>query len=130
MITAATLADAVLVGHGLFIAWAVLGGFAVWRRPWLALLHLPAAAWGVWIEWSGGICPLTPIEQRLRQAAGEAGYSGSFVEHYLGAAIYPEGLTREIQFAIGFFVLLLNAAVYAVLLARLLRRRATRARCL
>lgn len=130
MITAATLADAVLIGHGLFIAWAVLGGFAVWRRPWLALLHLPAAAWGVWIEWSGGICPLTPIEQRLRLAAGEAGYSGSFVEHYLGAAIYPEGLTREIQFAIGFFVLLLNAAVYAVLLARLLRRRATRGRCL
>jgi hypothetical protein len=115
----ALLADAVLLLHGLFIAWVVLGGLAAWRRPWLALLHLPMAAWGVWIEWSGGLCPLTPLEQRLRAEAGQAGYTGGFVDHYLGALIYPDGLTREWQFALGAFVLLLNALVYG----RLWRRR-------
>ena len=129
--THALLADALLVVHGLFIAWVVLGGIAVWFRLWLAALHLPAAAWGVWIEWSGGICPLTPLEQRLRQAAGEGGYSGGFIEHYLGATIYPEGLTRDAQWTIGLFVLLLNAAVYtAILVRRAARRRAARRRCL
>jgi hypothetical protein len=117
------LADAVLLLHGLFIAWVVLGGLAVWRRPWLAAVHLPAAAWGVWIEWSGGLCPLTPLEQRLRTEAGQEGYGGSFVEHYLGALIYPDGLTRESQFALGAFVLLLNLFVYGLLLGRAMRRR-------
>ena len=95
------LADAVLVVHGLFIVFVVLGGLLVLRWPKLAWLHLPAVVWGVWIEWSGGICPLTPLEQRLRIAAGEAGYAGGFIEHYLTAAIYPEGLTCELQVALG-----------------------------
>src|SRR5687768_2258755 len=69
----ALLADAVLVLHGLFIAWVVLGGFAVWWRAGLAWLHLPAVVWGVWVECSGSLCPLTPLEQSLRHAAGQAG---------------------------------------------------------
>jgi len=67
----------------------------------------------VWIEWSGGLCPLTPLEWRLREAAGQAGHRGGFVEFYLTAAIYPEGLTREVQWALGAFVLLLNVVLYA-----------------
>ena len=106
------LADAVLLLHGLFIAFVLVGGLAVWRWPRLAWLHLPAVAWATWITWTGGFCPLTPLEISLRQAAGEAGYSGGFIEHYLLAAIYPEGLTRTTQVATGFFVALLNLAVY------------------
>lgn len=119
------LADAVLVVHGLFIVWVVLGGFAVWARPWLAWLHLPAAAWGVWIEASGGICPLTPLEWRLRAAAGQSGHGGGFIEHYLTAAIYPDGLTREVQWLLAGGVLAVNALTYGALLAR---RRAARRR--
>jgi hypothetical protein len=120
------LADAVLLLHALFVAWVVLGGLAVLKAPRLAWLHLPAVAWGVWIEWSGGLCPLTPLEQRLRRAAGERGYSGGFVEHYVTAALYPDGLTRELQWALGAFVLLVNVAVYAVICARLASRRRRR----
>lgn len=115
---AAILADAVLVLHGLFIAWVVLGGLVVLRWPRLAWLHLPAVAWGVWIELSGGICPLTPLEQRLRQAAGEAGYSGGFIEHYLGGLIYPAGLTRNTQVMLAGVVLTINLVAYTVLWRR------------
>jgi hypothetical protein len=113
----------VLVLHGLFIAFGTLGGLAVLRWPVLAWLHLPTVVWAVWIEWSGRICPLTPLEQRLRIAAGQQGYRGGFIEHYLTAAIYPDGLTREVQFALGALVLLINVAAYSVLLARRRGRR-------
>jgi hypothetical protein len=121
----AWLADALLLLHGLFILWVMLGALAVWRWPLLAWLHLPAAAWGVWIEWSGGICPLTPLEWRLREAAGQAGHRGGFIEHHLAAAIYPDGLTREVQFALGALVLFVNLALYGMVLWR---RRARRSR--
>jgi hypothetical protein len=116
------LADAVLVLHGLFILFAVFGVLAAWRRPWLAALHLPAAAWAAWVTMSGSICPLTPLENELRRSAGQAGYTGGFIDHYLVAWIYPEGLTRPVQAALGVGVVVLNLALYALLIAR--RRRA------
>ncbi|MBB3175917.1 DUF2784 domain-containing protein [Variovorax sp. Sphag1AA] len=112
------LADGVLVLHGAFILFVLVGGAAVWRWPRLAWLHLPAVAWAIWIEWSGGICPLTPLENEFRRAAGLAGYEGGFIEHYLLAAIYPEGLTRGVQMVLGAFVALLNLTVYGRLLLR------------
>ena len=116
------LADAVLVLHGLFIAWAALGAVAVWRWPRLAFLHLPALAWAVWIEASGGVCPLTPLENSLRRAAGQSGYSGGFIEHYLGSAIYPDGLTRQSQWVVAGVLLAFNAALYGLIAARSRRR--------
>lgn len=118
------LADAVLVFHGLFIAWAAAGAIAVWRWPRLAWLHLPALAWAVWIEASGRICPLTPLENSLRRAAGQTGYSGGFIDHYLGRIIYPNGLTRETQWVIAGVLLLVNAGAYLMIVRRA-RRRAT-----
>ena len=89
------LADAVLIVHLAFIAFVVLGGLLVLRWPRIAWLHLPAVAWGAWIEFSGGICPLTPLEVGLRARGGEAAYSGGFIEHYVTGLIYPEGLDRS-----------------------------------
>jgi hypothetical protein len=111
------LANAVLMFHALFIAFAVFGGLiAIWQRGkayrfWL-YLHLACAAWAATVVIMGWTCPLTPLEQTLRQAAGEQGYKSSFIEHYLLAAIYPEGLTRPIQIALGIGVLVFNALVY------------------
>jgi len=119
--TARLLADAVLLLHGLFILFAVLGGLGVWRWPRLAWLHLPAAAWAGWVVSAGWICPLTPLENSLRRRAGEAGYSGGFVEHYLLGLIYPEGLTRPVQVGLGLGVLLFNAVLYGWLVARRIR---------
>lgn len=115
---AALLADLVLGLHAAFVAFVVAGGLLVLRRPGLAWLHLPAAAWGAAIELGGWICPLTPLENRLRAAAGEAGYAGDFLGHWLQLLLYPPGLTREIQLALGAGVLLVNAAVYGLLLRR------------
>ena len=114
----AILADAVLVFHGLFIVWAALGALAVLRWPKLVWVHLPALAWAVWIETSGRICPLTPLENSLRRAAGEAGYSGGFIEHYLGRIIYAAGLTREAQWAVAGVLLAVNVVMYGVIVAR------------
>lgn len=116
------LADLVVVVHLAFVAFVVLGGLLALRWPWVAALHLPAAAWGVLIEFGGWICPLTPLENALRQRGGEAGYSGGFVERYLLSILYPDGLTRGVQVALGLIVLAVNAAVYGWLLARRRRR--------
>ncbi|MGY2489809.1 DUF2784 domain-containing protein [Cupriavidus sp. CP313] len=110
----AWLADLVVIVHGLFILFVVAGGLLVLRWPRVAWLHLPAAVWGVLIEWSGWICPLTPLENSLRQAAGQAGYSGGFVERYLLPLIYPAGLTPAVQLWLGAVVLAVNVAVYAL----------------
>ncbi len=115
------LANAVVVAHGLFIVFVVVGGFLAWRRPWVAAVHLPCALWGILIEFRGWICPLTPLENSLRARAGQAGYSGGFIEHYLLPAIYPAGLTPRVQLVLGSAVLLLNAFAYAVLIRRLQR---------
>jgi hypothetical protein len=104
------LADLVVALHFGFIAFAVVGALAVLRWPRLTWLHVPAAAWAVWIELSGGICPLTPLENALRARAGQSGYAGSFVEHYLVPLVYPAGLTPAIQLALGLGVLALNLA--------------------
>jgi hypothetical protein len=115
------LADAVLIVHLAFIVFVALGGLLVQRWPRLAWLHLPAIAWGAWIEFSGSICPLTPLEIGLRARSGEATYTGGFIEHYITRLIYPEGLDRRHQIVLGAFVLVLNAGIYAWLLWR--RRR-------
>jgi hypothetical protein len=108
------LADLIVVCHLGFVLFVVLGGALAlrWRRA--AWLHLPALLWGAGIEFVHGICPLTPLENRLRRLGGEAGYSGGFVEHYLLPVLYPAGLTEDVQLALGAFVVLLNAAVYAL----------------
>lgn len=115
-------ADAVLIVHLAFIVFVVLGGLAVLRWPRLALIHLPAVAWGVALELNGWLCPLTPLENALRRAAGEAGYAGGFIEHYLLALIYPAGLTPTIQLWLGLGVLAVNLPIYAWLLWRRRRR--------
>ena len=116
------LADLVVVVHLAFVLLVVFGGLLVLRWPRLALIQLPAAVWGVVIEWAGWICPLTPLENSLRARSGAAGYGGGFVEHYLLRVLYPAGLTRDVQIVLGLTVLLVNAIAYGLLLAR--RRRA------
>jgi len=115
------LADAVVAFHGLFIVFVILGGFLAWRWRFVAVVHIPCALWGMLIEYRGWICPLTPLENSLRMRAGQAGYSGGFIEHYLVPAIYPSGLTPRIQAALGTAVVVINVFTYAVLIRRLTR---------
>lgn len=112
------LADAVLLLHAGFVVFVAAGGLLVLRWPHLAWLHLPSAAWGAAIEFGGWICPLTPLENRLRAAAGESGYAGDFIGHWVQGWLYPAGLTRPMQWALGAAVLLVNGLVYAVLVRR------------
>jgi hypothetical protein len=115
---ARALADVIVVLHFGFLLFVVLGGLAVLRWPRLAWLHVPAAIWGVLIEFFGWICPLTPLENHFRALGGQAGYSGGFIQHYIVSVLYPDQLTRGTQLMLGALVLALNAIVYARLWMR------------
>ena len=108
------LADALVVVHLFFVAFVMTGGFLLARWPRLAWLHLPAAAWGAFIEFTGGICPLTPLENHLRVLAGGSAYGGGFVERYLLPVLYPENLTQPVQLALGGAVVGVNLVAYAL----------------
>ena len=118
------LADVVVVLHIGFVLFVVLGGFLLRRWPKLVYVHLPVAIWGVLIEFVGWVCPLTPLEKHLRALGGEAGYAGGFVEHYLLPILYPHVLTRNVQIALGLFVLAINAIAYFLFLRDRRRRTA------
>lgn len=108
----------VLVVHLAFIVFVMAGALLAWRRRWVLAVHLPAAAWGFWVEASGSMCPLTPAENYLRMRAGLAGYSGGFIEHYLLGAIYPAGLTRGTEYVLAAVVLIVNVILYGLVLGR------------
>jgi hypothetical protein len=111
-------ADAVLLAHFAFIVFVLFGAMLVVRWRWIVFAHLPAAAWGFFVEVSGRICPLTYVENYLRERAGESGYSQGFIEHYLLPVIYPAGLTQEVQYALAGVVVLVNVLAYGWLLYR------------
>ena len=117
-------ADAVLVFHLAFIVFALLGGLLAIRWRWMVWLHLPAAGWGFFVEVTGRICPLTSLENMLREQAGSSAFSGGFVAHYLVPLIYPAGLTPDIQWLLAGVVVAVNLAVYGGLLVQ---RRTARA---
>ena len=110
------LADLIVLIHFAFVLFVIFGGLVALRWPKAAYVHLPIAVYGALIELVGWICPLTPLEKRLRESAGLEGYQGGFVEHYILPVLYPSGLTRNIQVALGGLVIVLNLAVYALVL--------------
>lgn len=112
------LADFALLLHLFFVLWVVAGGLAVWRWPRLIWLHLPAALWGVVVEVAGWPCPLTWLEDYWRQSGGETAAAGTFVERLLAPLLYPTGLTRPLQIALGAGVFVLNLLLYALWLRR------------
>jgi hypothetical protein len=111
-------ADAVVLFHLGFILFVVLGGLLALRWRKVVWVHVPAAVWGAFIEFSGWICPLTPLENWLRAAGGSPGFSGEFIDHYVLPVVYPAGLTRGLQVVLGAAVVAVNAGVYGVLLVR------------
>lgn len=116
---ARTAADIIVLLHVAFILFIAVGGLLVLRRPRLAWVHVPAVVWGALIEFTGRICPLTPLENRLRLAAGDSTYGGGFIDRYITPIVYPSGLTRGMQIALGIAVVLLNCVVYATVVKRL-----------
>ena len=118
------LADAIVLLHVAFIAFAMGGGLLALRWPRILWLQLPAALWAALVEFAGWYCPLTPLENRLRAAGGSVAYTGDFVERYVLPLLYPAELTRGLQMSLGAIVLAVNAGVYLCLWRRRRRRTA------
>jgi hypothetical protein len=106
------LADLILCVHLGFVLFVIFGGLLVLRWRWIVWLHLPAVTWGAFVEFSGWICPLTPLENWLRAQGGEATYHSDFIAQYLLPVLYPGDLTRDLQLLLGTGVVVLNTAVY------------------
>jgi hypothetical protein len=115
-------ADVIVALHFLFVAFVVLGGLLALRWPRVIWLHVPAVIWGALIEFTGWICPLTPLENRLRRASGESGYQGDFIAHYILPVLYPNGLTRTDQLMLGGLALAINVVIYTFVARRRRRR--------
>ncbi len=111
-------ANLILVLHLGFVCFVVFGGLLIMKWRLVLYLHLPAAVWGALVEFQGWMCPLTPLEQQLRNAGNQAGYTGGFIEHYLLALLYPPALDRELQIVLGSLVVIINLAVYGWLIWR------------
>jgi hypothetical protein len=109
--------------HFAFVVFVVIGGLLVLAWPRLIWVHVPAVLWGVLVEFTGWICPLTPLENRLREQAGQRQYEGDFIARYILPVLYPEGLTRKTQFILGGVALAINIAIYAVIAVRHRRSR-------
>jgi hypothetical protein len=112
------LADLVVILHLLFIIFALIGGVLVRWRSYMLFIHIPAALWVTVISFKGWICPLTPLENQLRQAAGDEGYPGGFVEHYIIPIIYPVELRFDVQVLLGIAALGINIVIYALVYYR------------
>ncbi len=112
------LADAVVVLHLGFVVFVMLGGFLLRRWPKLIYAHVPAAVWGVLIEFAGWTCPLTPLENTFRARGGEAGYAGGFIDYYIIPVLYPAGLSRNIQWLLGVLALGVNVVAYILFMRR------------
>ena len=119
----ALLASLTLAVHAAFVTFVVCGALVVYRYPRVALLHVPAVLWGAFVEFSGRICPLTPLENRFRSLAGSAGYTEGFLDHYVLALLYPQGLDSRTQCALGVLAISINGAAYAALWWRRRRSR-------
>jgi hypothetical protein len=112
------LADVLVVVHLLFIVFVAIGGIFILRRPWLAWVHLPAVVWGAAVELCGWYCPLTPLENYLRELGGSPAYRGGFIEHYLIPLIYPDNLTAPMQLILGMLVIAVNFIFYILVLQK------------
>lgn len=115
-------ADFIVLFHFAFILFVIIGGFLVLKWRWIIWLHIPCAIWGALIEFAGWICPLTPWENQLRIAAGNTGYRGGFIEHYILPIIYPSGLTRELQLILGSLVILINLFAYIIIVFKQIKK--------
>ncbi len=118
------LADFVVMVHFTFVLFAVLGGFFVLRWKRCAWLHVPVVLWAALIEFTGWICPLTPLENWLRAHSGAVGYRSSFIEHYILPVLYPTQLTRQLQIILGLLVLGINLGIYGWVLRRAAKSKA------
>lgn len=116
------LADFFLVLHLLFIIFAVFGGLLVLWRLWIAFIHIPFAIWASVVNVASWICPLTPLEVKFRLAAGQVGYEGGFIEHYIEPLIYIQGMTRTVEIILGVSVVVWNLLVYYFVISKFRRK--------
>ena len=116
------LSQLIVLLHFAFILFVIFGAFLVLRWHKIAWIHIPFALWGMGVEYFNIICPLTPWENHFRQLAGSTVYESGFIEHYIIPLMYPEVLSRNLQFILGSIVLIINGLIYGIVICRALKK--------
>jgi len=116
------LATGSVIVHFGFVGFVIVGGVLCFKKPKIAWFHIPAVVWAITIELTGKVCPLTPLENYFRLKAGSLDYSTDFISHYLMPILYPEELTRNIQYLLGLAVFLINMIIYGLLIQRTIQK--------
>lgn len=116
------LADLVVLLHLSFILFVLFGALLVFKYPRMVWIHLPVAIYGTLITFYRWLCPLTPLENHLRSLAGEQGYEGGFIAHYILPVIYPSGVTEGLTITMGLFVIVWNGIFYGLIIYRKIKK--------
>jgi len=112
------LATFTLIIHFLFIVYVILGGLLFFIKHWTIYFHIPAFLYGVYVEFTQSICPLTYLENFFLSKAKVAMYSTSFIQNYLIPIIYPVNLTKELQIILGISLIVINVIIYGIIFAK------------
>ena len=102
----------VLLLHFSFILFVIFGAILILKFKKIIYVHIPAVAWGAYIELSHSICPLTHLENYFLKKAGKDQYSVDFIENYIFKIIYPPALNYEIQTYLGVILIFVNLLIY------------------
>jgi hypothetical protein len=108
------LAKIVLLIHLFFIFFVVIGAFSYLIKPKFLYLHLLSLGWGIYIQFTSSICPLTYLENWLLIKGKASFYDGGFIENYVMRIVYPEGINSNIQMILGIILVILNIFFYAL----------------
>ena len=112
------LASLTLIIHFLFILFVIFGGLLFFFRKWMVLLHIPALFYGVYVELTQLICPLTYLENFLLLKANVTTYSTGFIQNYLMPIIYPISLNKDLQINLAISLIILNLIIYGIILIK------------
>ena len=111
-------ANLTLIIHFVFIIFVVFGALLYFVLTKIIFVHVPALIWGIYMELTHSICPLTYLENFLLQKANLSTYSEGFIQHYLVPIVYPNNLTEDFQTFLAVVLMIVNLIIYGLIISK------------
>ena len=115
-------ADLTLIVHFTFIIFIAFGALLFFVSKKIIYVHIPALIWGIYMELTHSVCPLTYLENWFLEKANLSAYSESFIQHYLIPIVYPKNLTEDLQIYLAIVLMVANAIIYGLIIIKSQRK--------